>query len=237
MLYCRQQLASLKYFLSYCHDLNLWDKPRCFDRLFKINKPRETLEEQTKRVTSEAPYLSIDELTRLYHAAITPLEQAIILLGLNCGFCGEAASLRRDEVKRDEGGQWYIERLRPKTRCYARWSLWDETAEALSDCIIESKAQGIAEALSYRGHPIGVGPCSSFYPLWKHLMKRSGVVKPQKLLRKTAARMAKEIGGIEASEMMLAHVEMGMNKFYAGRNWKRLATVIEGMREQLPFLQ
>jgi hypothetical protein len=45
--------------------------------------------------------------------------------------------------------------------------------------------------------------------------------------------MAKVHGGLEVSEMYLAHAEVGMNKHYAGRDWDKLETALAVMGEQL----
>lgn len=232
VLYCQQISKSLKWFLNWSHDASHWDKPRNYDRIFKNNTPRHTLQEQADALKSpEAEYLTVEELRLLWSGCVTPLDKAVFLLGLNAAFStSELSSLRHAEIRwGSHEGATYLERLRQKSGVYAKYKLWTETADALKSAIA-SKGD---LALLYRGHPLIEGVTDSARVVWRAIRQRSGVDKPHKLLRKTAARMAKQIGGLEISEMILAHSEGGMNKHYSGRNWEALDKATDAMRTQL----
>lgn len=65
---------------------------------------------------------------------------------------------------------------------------------------------------------------------FEKLKKRTGINGPRGFytLRKTAATEIERIDPT-VTEMFLGHVERGMKRHYAGRDWKRLDKTVMGM--------
>ncbi len=164
-----------------------------------------------------------------------------MLLGLNCGFTsGEMSSLRQFEIYLDTERP-YIHKKRSKTGVEARWLLWQETATLLR----RHKAAANADLrwfLTDPGLPLvevtATHRRDSVDQHWKALIKRAAPMPWMgfRFLRKTGANAIKRLGGLEESEMYLAHQEAGMNKHYANRNWPRMWECLERYRLELPFL-
>lgn len=227
------------------HDDLQWERPRGFDRLFKLKAHRMKTPDEHARdaraiVSGDVKTFTVAELARIFRAA-TSRERLYILLGLNCGFTsGEISSLRTFEVVLD-GNDPYIHKRRAKTGVEAKWALWPETAALLrrhrapaserlswlqtgaGNALVEVDAEGRRDAVDRA---------------WTALWPRTGMTRwlSHRFLRKTGADAIKRLGGLEESEMFLAHQEGGMNKHYANRNWGKLWACLDGYRAELPFL-
>jgi len=226
--YAKHLIKAMRLLLNWCHDSERWDKPRRFEKLFKVKFQVEQ---------REAERFTVDELAKLYAACQSDRHRLWILLGLNCGLDRTGlATLDWSMVKGLDSDQPYIERLRHKSGIYSRHTLWDETAKLLR--MTKGTARRGLVCLTERGQPLLQSTITSdrdaVRQAWRYILDRSGVRRlSYGKLRKTGAWMIKVIHGLEASEMYLAHSEPGMNKHYAGRDWDKLATALSVMGEQL----
>jgi hypothetical protein len=237
--YARRIVSEAKWFFTWLYESSLWDnRPRNFNRLFRF-KAVLTMQERAAQLAeghAEPPSFSVEELTKLY-AVACERHRLWMLLSLNCGFAqAELDSLHRFEIKNLGTDAPYVERFRKKTSVYARWSLWPETTELLRKFIAPPNEEDLA-LFTERGRRLKLiapsGAFSGVSEAWRRIVKRSGVKGSYKLLRKTGAWMTKQIGGLEVSEMYLAHQEPGTNKAYAGRRWDKLDAALMEMRQQL----
>ncbi len=227
------------------HDHLRWERPRGFDRIFRLKRHRlmtakERQQEAREFVSGEVQVFSPQDLARIHRAA-TSKERLFLLLGLNCGFTsGEIASLRRFEVYLDDPTP-YIHKRRSKTGVEARWTLWPETAALLRKHRAKPN-DDLRWLLTLADGPlVEVTPThrrDSIDQHWVPLLKRASVTEPLgfRFLRKTGANAIKRLGGLEESEMYLAHQEPGLNKHYANRNWQRMWSCLDRFRDELPFL-
>ena len=238
-LWAMAQIKTLRWFLSWADESALWTKPRRFARLFKVKPMQSDAEKQRTLeniINPEAAFLSFDELKSLWNAAKGP-HRLWMALALNCGFCiAELASLRTWEVKGLHSSNPHIERIRRKSGVYSKWSLWPETVDLLKTWMADGHAESLA-LLTRDGKPLledtKENRRNAVRPSWAYVMQQAKVTGTFKLLRKTGARMAKAIGGLEVSEMYLSHAEPGLNKHYAGRRWDKLAEALATMHGQL----
>lgn len=243
----KQLISQIKALFAWAadHDQLRWERPKGFDRVFKLKAERlKTAQEQFREVSElvcgGVRTYSADTLAQLYRHA-TSLERLFLLLGLNCGFTsGEIASLRRFEVFLDTDRP-YIHKRRHKTGVEARWVLWPETAALLRRHRARANVD-LRWLLTAAGKPLVEVTCThrrdSVDKHWKELFRRTASVAWMgfRFLRKTGANAVKRLGGLEESEMYLAHQEPGLNKHYANRNWERMWGCLEKFRAELPFL-
>jgi integrase len=229
--YAKDILASLKALFAWAHETERWDKPRRFDKLFRVKFPK---------VHVEAQRFTVDELATVYAACQSNRHRLWMLLALNCG-CDRMglATLDWSMIKGLDMPTPMVERLRHKTGVYSRHRLWIETADMLRQ-VPPPNRKGLV-CLSDRGEPLleqtPTRDRDAIRQAWRMILDRSGLPSNRRLsfgkLRKTGAWMTKTIGGLEVSEMYLAHVELGMNKHYAGRDWDKLDAALMVMRSQL----
>lgn len=223
--YARDVIASIKMLFVWADETERWNKPRRFDKLFRVKMPRPRI---------EAASFTLDELTKLYAACRCNRHRLWLMLGLNCGLDRTGlATLEWSMVKGLDTDKPYVERLRHKTGVYSRHSLWMETAELLRS--VEPDDRKGFVCLTAQGEPLIEDNRDAIKMGWRHLLNRCKNVSQLSYgkLRKTGAWMIKVAGGLEASEMYLAHTEMGMNKHYANRNWSKLDDALAVMRTQL----
>lgn len=240
-------ISQMKSLFSWAADQELlaWERPRGFDRLFRLKQYRlrtaqEQLQEASEMVSGEVKTFRYTDLDRLFRSA-TSRERLFMVLGLNCGFTsGEVSSLRTFEVFFDNERP-YIHKRRSKTGVEARWLLWPETAALLRKhkapanrdlrWLLTEDANSLVEVNAKCRR-------DSIDQHWKQLIARAqiGDWMGFRFLRKTGANAIKRLGGLEESEMYLAHQETGLNKAYANRNWGRMWRCLEQFRDELPFL-
>lgn len=241
-------IRQMKSLLTWAYELDgcSWQRPKRFDRIFRIRTRDMATQEERARaarqvVSGDVASFTIEELQILWRAA-RERDRLFILLGLNCGFTSsEISDLRTFEIFLD-AQQPYIHRRRNKTGVEARWSLWPETANAL----LRHQAPENPELrwlLTNYGNPlVEVTPTTrrdAIEQAWKSLVERSEVERRLgfRFLRKTGADAIKRLGGLDLSEMFLSHQEPGLNKHYANRDWPKLWTCLQELRDQMPFLQ
>ena len=227
------------------HDQLTWQLPRGFERIFRLKEsrlktPEEVATEAASLVSHDVSTFTHDELARLFRAGRS-LDRLYMLLGLNCGFTsGEISSLRTFEVFPD-AAEPYIHRRRPKTGVEAKWLLWPETAGLLRRHRAPAN-QGLRWLGTREGNQLVEVTedwrRDSVVKAWRFLHARVNGVRQLgfRFLRKTGANHIKRLGGLEESEMYLAHQEGGLNKHYANRNWPRLWACLSRLRAELPFL-
>lgn len=226
--YARDIIAALKVLFTWSHETERWDMPRRFGKLFRV---------KFQKAHVEAERFTLDELSLLYGACQSDRHRLWILLALNAGLDRMGlATLEWSMVKGLDTDKPIIERLRHKTGVYSRHLLWDETANVLRQ-VPKSERHGLV-CLTERGERLveqtPTRDRDATRQAWRYILDRSGVRRlSYGKLRKTGAWMAKVIGGLEVSEMYLAHAELGMNKHYAGRDWDKLDAALTVMRGQL----
>lgn len=199
--YAKRIVSDAKWFLNWLYESNLWDnRPRNFNRLFRFKAVRSVTERATQleEGRAEPPHFAVDELSKFY-AVACDRHRLWMLLSLNCGFAqAELDSLHRFEIKKLDTDSPFIERFRQKTKVYARWSLWPETADLLRRFMALPNDEDIA-LLTERGKRLksvcASGAFSGISEAWRKVAKRSGVTKGSyKLLRKTGAWMTTQSG-------------------------------------------
>ena len=126
---CKHTIRLFKHFLKWLHKSPAfpWKKPIDLelDRI-KVVPDKET------KITVEV--YTKEELRTLWTQA-TLIERQFLLLALNCGFSiSEIGTLDWSMIHGD-----YIKRIRPKTKVYGEFLLWDITKQALG----EPKKQGL----------------------------------------------------------------------------------------------
>ncbi len=228
----RMLVKTARAVFDFADAVGLWTSPRRFDRLFRL--PRATCQPTIKT-------FSLDELVRLYRSADDQMKM-LILLGLNCGFCSsELATLKQNEIDLKAKT---IKRARQKTSVKMSWSLWGETVKALQHGMARNGGSNELAFIRENGQPLVSFNADNrrldFIPhAWNGLLKRANkgnetpIVGSFKLLRKTGATMIRAIGGIEVSEMYLAHSEKSMARFYSTPNHDQLTMALTAFRKQL----
>jgi len=210
-------IRTTKAFLRWADDMDLWDAPRKFERIFTLARKTST--------PVKISVFTIEQLTQMYSNA----DQRIrlwILLGLNCGFANmEVATLLQSEVNITNG---YIERARQKTGISGKWKLWEETHKALKPYCNVGSDEPVFK--TDNGNPLVWFNkkhirTDSLSQCWKRFMIRSNAALSFKYLRKTGATMIRSIDGIEVSETYLAHADKGIARFYSIPDGKRLGSV------------
>jgi integrase len=240
-------VRQMKAVLNWVHETDgcNWNKPKRFDKLFRIRvESLKTAEERAREarevVSGDVATFTIQELTALWTAAENKV-RLFILLGLNCGFTSsEVSDVRTFEVFLD-GETPHIHRRRNKTGIEAKWALWPETILLLRTRQAPQNGE-LRWLLTERGNPlVEVNARTRRDAIEKHWAKLVLEAKLDRhlgfrFLRKTGADAIKRLGGLEESEMYLSHQEPGINKAYANRNWSRMWECLRQLRQQLPFL-
>jgi integrase len=246
-VYARACIATLKWFCLWADesDLTDWRKPSNFSTIFKA-KPAPTQDERQKELTGDVDRFTTEEIGKLWTAA-NGFQRLLILLGTNCAFSSaEISTLRADQVNgmntgTGAAGGVTIERFRTKTvktagrGSYGLWHLWPETIDHLQRHLAPANKDGLA-LLNEAGKPLVIDHADyrqdAIGNAWQRLLKQTGV-RPLsfKFLRKTAAHLVRvTLGhGSEVAEMLLAHADVGMIRFYAGRDWNKLKVATDRM--------
>ncbi|MEO2019946.1 MAG: hypothetical protein ABGZ53_36895 [Fuerstiella sp.] len=150
-------MKQLRNFLKWLHkNPNYsWRKPEDFDDI-KIEAKSNTKEIAAKLTTAQVETFSLEELCLLYEYA-TPLERALLLLGLNCGFgTAESGSLLLNQICLFEAhpeaallnyktapDDSFIKRIRIKNEVYGEFKLWPQTVEAMQWVFNRRKGQKV----------------------------------------------------------------------------------------------
>lgn len=127
------EVQRVRVVFKYAYDASLIDKPIRYGPTFKRpSKKTLRLDRNRKQQQNGKKMFPAAELRQIIDAADQPL-QAMVLLGINCGFgnsdCGQ---LPRQALDLDGGWADYP---RPKTGIVRRCPLWPETVQALREAI------------------------------------------------------------------------------------------------------
>ena len=120
---CKHTIRLYKHFLKWLHK----------SPAFPWKKPADLELDRVKVVPDKETKIAVDVYTkeelRILWAHATVVERQYILLALNCAFSiSEIGTLDWSMVEGD-----YIKRIRPKTKVYGEFLLWDVTKEALGE--------------------------------------------------------------------------------------------------------
>lgn len=223
-----------------------WRRPARFNRIVKLKPERMATVADRRRAapmvkTREVSHFTIEELSLIWKSA-SERERLYLLLGLNCGFTSNDISELRTFETRLEGDQPLIHRMRPKTGVEAKWSLWPETTAMLLKHHAPQNPDQRVVMTTRNNKLVSVTRSwrrDAINQVWLPLVKSTDGVRPLgfRFLRKTSADAMKRIGGLEVSEMFLAHQEPGLNKAYANRDWPRMHRALCEYRNTLTFLK
>lgn len=218
----KSRLDIVKLMIKWGYQMALIETlPRNLDGFSKISIPEPTVNR-----------FSREEIHTLYSAA-SERTKMFMLLGLNCAFGQtDISDLRVDEVSIESGR---ISRKRSKTGVQCQYKLWPLTIEMLR---IHGNIDGKPDDrvfLSKSGHPLvreyfvddKFKRTDAIRSAFFRLMKKTKMPNHRGFysLRKTAASEIEAIDPL-VTEMFLGHVERGMKKHYAGRDWARLDAAI-----------
>lgn len=223
------------------HDSIPWTKPKSFRRTFSIDKKKMLTDAERasglRSVREAVPTFSIDDLARLYAMADGRV-RSWMLLALNCGNSQKDVSdLIVSEISFDAPSP-FIQRERLKTHVEGVWALWPETLESIRREMAPANPLNRV-FLSAHGKTLVGGENwgrDVVRAEWRKLRDRAGMPSALsfKYLRKTGADMIRQIGGIEVSEMYLAHVEpRTMSRHYSNRPWHQLDESLVTLRGHL----
>lgn len=176
------------------------------------------------RSKNPKPIFSPDEIKQLIGSA-EPQMQAMILLGLNCGFgCTDCAELQWNHLDLEVGR---VNFPRTKTGVGRNLPLWNETIKALSQIqrnsnLVFCTKQGERLVRFIERHGIdGVLKLVKYDAISRDfilLLKRVGINKPKGVgfytLRRTAATWAAQSGDPFAVQRLLGHADLKMATTY-----------------------
>jgi len=183
------------------------------------------------------------QIKKLLSAADVKM-QAMIWLGLNCGFgCTDCGKLKWKDLDLKNGG---VRLPRSKTGVRRNFPSWPETIQALK----ELPRSGQLEFYTSQGHPWvttviktksnGEREYTSVNrvtPTFSRPMKKVGIHAPKGTgfyaLRKTAATMAARSGDPFAVQRLLGHVDLTMTTRYVQDVSEQTDRVIENSRRFL----
>ncbi len=147
-------VKQLRSFFSWLHRSKFdWRKPEDFDDI-KVRIKLNQQEIAAKAKSTQVDTYDLNELQVLYHYA-TPLERALMLLGLNCGYgAAECGSLQFNQIllhqKHPEAerigfystsADSFIFKVRTKSLVYGEFWLWPHTVNAIKWLIARRKQQ------------------------------------------------------------------------------------------------
>lgn len=165
--------------------------------------------------------LSLDEYVKAYEAASERM-RCYMLVSLNTGMTQtELATLTPIMIDLEKGR---IERHRHKTNVWAGWSLWPTTIEALRAQMNTSGPLALTTAdgqplVHYKG-----SKTDSIRQAWTRLVVKSGIRKCGfKTIRKLGTQLIRELAGLEAAQMYLAHKGSSVaERHYSNPLYKKL---------------
>jgi len=221
----RARLSTVKQMVKWGFQIKLIETlPRNLDGYSKVRHP----------ATGVTTY-SREEIQLLYMNA-NNRTKCWILLALNCGYGQkDIADLRVEEVNLVHGR---IRRKRSKTGVETNHKLWPKTVELLRETGRFEAGPDERVFLSRFGKPLvqeeyrndKLRRSDGIRTMFEKLRKRVGLQTGRGFytLRKTAATEIERIDPT-VTEMFLGHVERGMKKHYAGRDWERLDAAVDRM--------
>lgn len=198
---CKHTIRLFKHFLRWLHKEKSfpWKKPVDLD----LDRIKIVPDAETKY---KIETYDKDELALLWQYA-SLFERKLLLLALNCGFSiSEIGSLDWREVEGD-----HIKGLRPKTKVYGEFKLWDMTRQALGT----PKKQGLVfvteSGLSLIAKTAGNNTSAKIPAAWGRLVSRVRKHHPDfrwfgfHHLRKTAGNQVRKLADGETMGVFLRH--------------------------------
>ncbi|KKM84518.1 hypothetical protein LCGC14_1298320 [marine sediment metagenome] len=219
------------------YEAGLYDRPIRYGPDF--TKPSASVLRRHKAKNGER-YLEADQLRRLLAAADVQL-QAMILLGVNCGYGNhDVATLPLSALDLEKGMANFP---RPKTGIARRCPLWPETVQALKAAIAERPEPGTeaAEGLMFitgRGGPwITGGIAQPVVIAMRNLMQSVGVYRKGigfYMLRHVHRTVSDGARDPVASNLIMGHADASMGATYTERiDDDRLVAVTDHVRKWL----
>ena len=173
----QHHIKQLKRFLNWLHRSQdfAWRRPEDFDLIeTRVEVPAH---ERARRLSPlQVATFDVDEL-RLLNEYATPLERALLLLGLNCGFNkAEIGTLTVGEIVLRQRHPYenklafessekdsFIKRVRHKNGVYGEFLLWPQTVEAIEWAIANRRKQAGIRPADEAGEVIAISPDSLLF--------------------------------------------------------------------------
>jgi integrase/DNA-binding transcriptional regulator YiaG len=198
---CKHTIRLFKHFVRWLHKEKTfpWKKPVDLD----LDRIKIVPDAETKY---KVETYSKEELGILWQHA-SYFERQLLLLALNCGFSiSEIGSLDWHEVEGE-----YVRGLRPKTKVYGEFKLWEMTRQAMGT----PKKKGLVfvteSGLSLIARTTGNNVCAKIPAAWYRLLNRVEKHHPnfKRLgfhhLRKTAGNEIRKLSDGETMGVFLRH--------------------------------
>ncbi len=254
----RNRIQALKEFLKWLHVSEEYD--------WRFPEDYELVEKTVPRVT-ETKKVLIDVLSKAVikklHASANPIQRAMLLLGLNCGYrYSELRNLMIGDIEFEithphaelihyssEKCESFIRKRRHKTGVYGEHVLWSASVQALKELI--GTRRGGHVFLKENGLPMGrLGkngkPVEDFQYEWNQLVEELGTGEEQlntdgllhSMLRKTGANYIRQNYGGEIEAVYLNHgstCKDNLADLYANRPFSTLFVAIRDFGRYLGF--
>ncbi len=198
---CKHTIRLFKHFVRWLHK----------EKSFPWKKPVDLDLDRIKIVPDKEPKYKVEtyskeELGILWQHA-SHFERRLLLLALNCGFSiSEIGNLDWKEVEGD-----HIKGLRPKTKVYGEFKLWEMTRQALGEPKKKGPVFVTESGLSLIAPTKGNNPCAKIPAAWYRLLNRVTKHHPEfkrlgfHHLRKTAGDFIRRLADGETMGVFLRH--------------------------------
>ena len=198
---CKHTIRLFKHFLKWLHK----------SPVFPWKKPVDLELDRIKVIPDKEPNITIrvytkEELRTLWTQA-TMIERQFLLLALNCGFSiSEIGTLDWSMIQGD-----HIKRVRPKTRVYGEFLLWDITKEALGKPqkkgLVFTTKNGLGLLEPTKANTKGAYIPNTWYRLLRRVKKFDAGFKPLGFhhLRKTSGNLMRKFSDGETMGVHLCH--------------------------------
>ncbi|HVX57134.1 MAG TPA: hypothetical protein VHA37_05365 [Candidatus Saccharimonadales bacterium] len=217
----------------------LWDAPKRFQRLFKVDYGRLRTPLEVKREGQGPDVFTVEELAALWKAA-TPRQRVFLGLALNIGETAQGLAALQKADLRQEGETWVVDRNRGKTGIRGVYPLWAEVRK-LVEADMNKNADEPLLFKSADGKPLvwfgGTWRVDSVAKTWSNLLDHCPKVRrlSHKHLRKTGASLIEHLTGSDrVAELYLSHSGNSVaKKHYLARDFDRLAEGLAALRAHL----
>ncbi len=198
---CKHTIRLFKHFLKWLHK----------NPAFPWKKPIDLELDRIKVVPDKETKISVDvytkeELRTLWTHA-TLIERQFLLLALNCGFSiSEIGTLDWSMIHGD-----YIKRVRPKTKVYGEFLLWDITKAALGESkksgLVFTTERGLGLLEPTKTNQRGARIPNSWYRLLNRVTRLTTPIKRLGFhhLRKTSGDLMRKFSDGETMAVHLCH--------------------------------
>ena len=229
-------ITRVKSVFKYAFESGLLDRPARFGSQFR--KPSASVLRR-HRAQQDPKLFSAEEIRRMIDAAPLPL-QAMLLLGINCGYGnGDCGNLPLRAVDLEAG---WIDYPRPKTGIARRCPLWPETIAALRTALDkrpEPKSDAEAGLFFVTKYGLSWAKDTRDNPVTKEtskLLRRLGIDGHRNFyaLRHTFRTVADESKDQPAVDYIMGHADPSMAAHYRERiDESRLLAVAQHVRSWL----